>query len=425
MTLIVANRPLSKPSEIWGLVLMFSAIVLSPFYFYASGLPQPGHVLMLVASVSLIVLNAQQCVDLVKGNKAGLLFAILIVFVNAAYAFLYQDKSFILNSVYWLYGFMLLVASMSIAQDQNLAIWVTRFILLKLVLVVLLYFLGWGGYEFWPRYNYFFNGPNQLAYFVICLLLVFVAATRAKWSSSFYIAYTLSIFIVISSGGRSAYFALLPLIVLLLWLARRRPLLGLFLLALPFAVNLVFLSLCLPLYKPGQHGNELSYCRQIGHANSKSVSSNTNDRMVVILLEELKRLDQGSVVPEQKLDQGSVVLQQLKARGYMRVIEYPEYLLYGAGQGRDERFGNVDGNFYEIHSSVLAVWFYYGIFGLIFFVTFIWRIFYVKANLFFLMPLFVYGLFTYGLRSPYFWLAIAFLAAAPNLFWTRKRVDGL
>jgi hypothetical protein len=414
VTLIVPNQPLSKPSQIWGLVLMFSAVVLSPFYFYASGLPQPGHVLMLVASITLIALNAQQCIALVKRNKAGLLFVILLLFINVVYAFFYQDMSFIMSSVHWLYGFLLLLALMSIARDQKIELWATRFILFKLILVVLLYFLGLGGYEYWPRYNYFFNGPNQLAYFVICLLLVFVAATRAKWSSSFYVACTLSIFIVISTGGRSAYFALLPLMVLLLWLARRQPLHGLFLLVLPFAVNLVFQSLCLPLYKPGQHGRELSACSQIGHSNSISVSSFTNDRIVTLMAEK-----------KQELDKGSIVLQQLKARGYMRGIEYPEYLFYGAGQGRDERFGNVDGHIYEIHSSLQAVWFYYGIFGLILFVIFTWRIFYEKANLFFLTPLFVYGFFTFGLRSPYFWLALAFLATAPNFFWAKKKADEL
>jgi hypothetical protein len=405
---------------------MFSAIVLSPFYFYASGLPQPGHVLMLVASVSLIALNAQQCVDLFKGNKAGLLFVILLFFVNVAYAFFYQDKSFIVNSFYWLYGFVLLVAAMAVAQDQNVAMWVTRFILFKLILVVLLYFLGWGSYEFWPRYNYFFNGPNQLAYFVICLLLIFVAATGAKWSGSFYAAYSFSIFIIISTGGRSAYLAFLPLVVLLLWLARRQLVHGLFLLALPFAVNFLFQPLCLPLFKPGQHRNELSGCAPIGHINSRSVSSNTNDRIFSILPEQ-QVLEKGSDAAEkqQELERGSVMVQQLMARGYVRAIDYPEYLFYGAGQGRDQRFGGFAGHFYEIHSSLLAVWFYYGIFGLILFMTFIWRIFFRKANLFFLMPLFVYGLFTYGLRSPYFWLALAFLATAPNLFLIKKRADEL
>lgn len=405
--MINANQPLSKSSQIWGLVLMFSAIVLSPFYFYVSGLPQPGHIVMLAASIALIGLNATQCLALVKQNKVGALFVLLVLFVNLVYALLYQDKSFLVSFVYWLYGFVLLVAAMAVAQDQKVAMWVSRFILFKFALVVVLYLLGWGGYTWWPRYNYFFNGPNQLAYFAICLLLVFVAATRAKWSASFYAAYALTIFIVISTGGRSAYLAMLPLVGLLLWMARRQLLNGLLLLVLPLALNLVFEPLCLPLYKPAQQGNEFSGCTTFGGDDIKSVSELTLDRIYTLSLEP------------QALENKSVLV-QLSARGYIRAVDHPQYLLFGAGQGMDERFGDIDGHVYEIHSSILAVLFYYGIGGLTLFTMFIWRIFNIKINILFLAPLFVYGLFTYGLRSPYFWVALAFLSTAPNLFQLTK-----
>lgn len=410
MILNITKPSLTKPSLIFGFVLVFSAFVLSPFYLYASGLPQPGHILMFVASIAIIALNAHQCVDLAKRNKIGSVFVMLLLCINLVYALFYKDASFIVNSVYWLYGLMLFVAAIVVARDQNLAKWASRFILFKLFMVVALYLLGWGGYTFWPRYNYFFNGPNQLAYFAICSLLVFVAATRAKLSASFYIAYALTIFIVVSTGGRSAYLALLPLVILLLWLARKQIIHGIIILSITFSVNLIFEPLCLPLYIPGQHGNELSSCQTIGNTNTRNVSSYTKDRIDTLSIEN------------QELNNNSVVV-QLMARGYMRTIEYPKYLLYGAGQGKDERFGGVDGSVYEIHSSLLAVWFYYGFLGLILFLMFIWRVFDFKVNLFFLLPLFVYGLFTYGLRAPYFWLAMAFLATASDLFSTKKKAD--
>jgi hypothetical protein len=108
----------------------------------------------------------------------------------------------------------------------------------------------------------------------------------------------------------------------------------------------------------------------------------------------------------------------------MRVIDHPMYLLWGSGQGRDHRFGEFKGFFYEIHSSLLAVAFYYGLGGLFIFLGFIWRSFLFKKNLMFLIPIFVYGLFTYGLRSPYFWVALAFISVMPQFSSIQKSFFG-
>ena len=48
-------------------------------------------------------------------------------------------------------------------------------------------------------------------------------------------------------------------------------------------------------------------------------------------------------------------VKQLEVRGYLRIIQYPQYLFFGAGQGMDERFDNING--YEVHSSFAGVLF--------------------------------------------------------------------
>lgn len=400
--------PISSLSRFWGYVLIFFTIIISPFYFYSSGFPQPGHIIMLLAAATLIFLNRLACINLIKKNLIGVLFLSLVAAINIIYASIYFDPEFILSTVYWLYGAAILLAVMIIAQNQSIILWTHRLILVKLGLIVLAYLIGLGSYTWWPRYEYFFNGPNQLAYFVICLLLVYLAIGDGRLKVGLYLAYALTTFIVITTGGRSAYLAAIPLILVILWMARRRVIDLVVLAIIPLAILMSFKPLCLPLYMPSSVGNQKINC-----TNEKSTKDLNN--VSINTLARINDLDTKKDAPDHK----SIHL-QLLSRGYTKVIDHPHYFLFGAGQGRDERFGEVGGYVYEIHASLLAVLFYYGILGLLLFLLFIWRLFEHKKNLLFLAPLFVYGLFTYGLRSPYFWFALGFLALMPELLNSKK-----
>jgi hypothetical protein len=400
---VTDSGSLSRASRAWGTLLVLATVVFSPFYVYASGLPQPAHVVMLVASIALILLNRNACLSIARANKLGILFILLISLINVTYCIFYQDKGFIASTIYWVYGYFLLVAVLCIAKDQWLGTWIVRLIIFELALVAVSYLVGWGHYTWWPRYEYFFNGPNQLAYFVICLLLTYLAVAKGRLAPGLYVAYALVIFSVITTGGRSAYLALVPLVMLLVWIARRRWVHIMALLLIPIAVNWVFTPLCLPAYMTVSGVNQKVDCSVDPNISKSRVVSNAT----------MTRID--SLSTQKEVEAKYSVWTQLLARGYMRVIDHPQYLLYGAGQGRDERFGEVDGEIYEIHSSPVAVLFYYGFLGLTLFAAFLWQLFTAKWNLLFLTPLLVYGLFTYGLRAPYFWVALGFMAVMPDL----------
>jgi hypothetical protein len=101
---------------------------------------------------------------------------------------------------------------------------------------------------------------------------------------------------------------------------------------------------------------------------------------------------------------------EAKKRGYLRPIDFPQYLLFGAGHGDEARFNSP----YEIHASFMGVFFYYGIFGLALFFGFLFQIFRRLSlpEAVMLSAPFVYGLFTYGLRTPIFWVLMAIVVAA-------------
>lgn len=384
------SEGLNSMTRFFGFVLMISVVMLSPYYIYSSGMPQPAHIIMLLASLGIIAINFKKAINKVKKNLYTLAFLSLIVVINSAYYLIYQKISFLINSFYWLYGYLMLLSVVFISKDVVLGKWIKLIILLQMVFIILSYLIGWGGFAFWPRYEFFFNGPNQLAYFALCLLIVYVALDQGALKPGLYGVYFLTACAVIISGGRSIYAAFVPLIIIFLFIAKGRRFDQILLATIPVVVIVIFRSYDFPLHTP------------LG-VDRLNISINTFNRFVELCVS----CDSSNYYS---------IENQLRGRGYMRAFEYPEYMLFGAGQGFEERFGSIGGFVYEIHSSLFAVIFYYGFLGFYLFSMSIYKIFEIKNNIFLLTPLFIYGLFTYGLRSPYFWIALGFVVLLPDLF---------
>ena len=205
------------------------------------------------------------------------------------------------------------------------------------------------------------------------------------------------------------YIAFVPMIIILMLVARGNYRKMLFVILIPVAVYYIFVILELPWYVPTEAEKLAGQNFELARKNY-NVGNNTLNRFAE-LCTSCSSTDYYSIE------------YQLRARGYLRLIDYPQYLIFGAGQGMDERFGDLDGFTYEIHSSLFGLWFYYGLTGIILFVVAIYKLFNNKANIILLAPVFVYGLFTYGLRSPYFWLILGFVALSPNILNKNKKRD--
>lgn len=94
-------------------------------------------------------------------------------------------------------------------------------------------------------------------------------------------------------------------------------------------------------------------------------------------------------------------------RGYDRISNHPEYLIFGAGEGGYNRFDTFIEN-HEIHSSFGTIFFCYGIPGTLLFIFFVYSIL-KKLPWFYLvysLPLFAYGVTHMGLRFTIFWVAL-------------------
>ena len=371
---------------------MLGVFIFSPFYFFDSGTPQPSHIIMLIASVAIIFINNKYCVSILKSNMSLITFLAVVFSVNFFYFFEYRNIIFIINSIYWLYGSIIFLSVLCVFDNKWLASWTKKLIILQLCFILISYLVGWGAYDYWPRYQYFFNGPNQLGLFALSTLIIYLVLSRGKITTGFLAAYFLGGCAIVMTGSRGCFLALIPLVLLMSYLEERNFKKQFILISVSIFIFLFFYFLKLPWYKP----NFESF-------TSDDVGTNTFSRFSVLCI----YCDSIQL---------NLVEYQLQARGFFRLLDFPQYLLFGSGQGMHERFCNLEEQCYEIHSSILGVLFYYGLPGLAFFLMAVYNAFKYKINILLLLPLFVYGLFTYGLRSPYFFLTLGFVALIPNLF---------
>lgn len=94
-------------------------------------------------------------------------------------------------------------------------------------------------------------------------------------------------------------------------------------------------------------------------------------------------------------------------RGYERILEHPQSLLMGQGEGADWRFGSADA--YEVHSTLGAMLFYYGLPGLALFLGAMGlalRRSPIEVWLF-LGAVITYGLAHHGVRFSWLWIFLA------------------
>jgi len=96
----------------------------------------------------------------------------------------------------------------------------------------------------------------------------------------------------------------------------------------------------------------------------------------------------------------------LTDRGVDRIVEHPEYLLFGAGEGYYLRFHPKK---LEIHSSAANLIFSYGLVGVMLFLVFLrWLMPAAGTRVTLLiLPALSYSLFHQGMRARPFWLSLA------------------
>lgn len=355
------------------LLLPLSLLSLQ-FYIFPSGVPQLSHILGLL--FSLVVVAKYSFFSTVKHKPIALftLYTGYTIVVNLVYFLIENDTSFLMNVVYNIFNYLSFTALVKfmVIRGDLLSRFVRFPILISLLITVGLYFSGLGRYDFAPRYNAFFNDPNQMAHWALCCVAVIcLIGVKTKW---LLVALGALLVICAASSSRSALLGLGPVLLGSLIHVRAN------LKRIPSIAKWGFYGLFILILMVGAYwlveSRFWENLEAVSFILERAASTNTAE--------------------------------QLEGRGYNLVYNFPEYLFFGAGQGSFERF-STDA---EIHSNWVGILFYYGIIGLVLFLSSLYTM--VKRLPWYLIlvamgPL-LYGFTTYGLRTPvfYFYFAAVF-----------------
>lgn len=324
------------------LPLFFAAIwiiyiLLSPFYILPQGTPQPADYFIALFGFPLLFVAAYYY----KGPITpvftyGVLFALLTCVINILHFAFLPDPRFFYSAMYYIFNFNLFLFVLALfLQSPGLVNSVT-YRAVAASLIIQIGFVVLAGESEAGRALGSFHNPNQLAYWTLLGLAMLIVLKRNNpFTLLDLVLITICLYLQALALSKAGMIATGLLFVFLFFLPNLKWGGRLFLIAV-LSIAAVF-----ALYDPG-------------------------------LFKSVMHIPEASSVAERLASLGSENDDNLIGRGYGRLLEYPHYLIFGAGEGGFSRFG---GTWQELHAGFPTILFSYGIAGFAFFALFLAAIF--------------------------------------------------
>jgi len=359
----------TKTSGPGGALAVWFLIVLGvPVYVFRSGLPQPAD-LALVLFLGIAALRFASKLEPTSAAMARRLYLYVGV-VGAVNAFWFLttgfDRSFAFSAAFAVFNSIVFIGFLSFsALDAERVLRTTALaaaagLLFQAVLAIVRPDLNNG-----TRLVLLFNNPNQLAYYCLgaaTVVLLVNAVVKPKLNRWIVVG-------AVAAGGFVTYLtysrsALGGYVMLCCVPFIRRPRLVL-MAALPIALA-GFLA-------DNPMSDDPLWQRRIEEAESQQLGDYMEDR------------------------------------GVDRLVNNPQYLLFGSGEGAHDRFNPFG---LELHSSFAGILFYYGAVGLAVFASFMFSLVrgFPVSLVAYLAPTLIYSFFHNGMRFRIFWLLLAVVA---------------
>jgi len=367
---------------LWGLHLF-----LTPLYIFKSGLPQPADILAFFPGLFAISMYLMQGNLFPRGPFLPvILFALQAAIVNGLHFIFLTDSVFLKSTLFYAYNLLIFSFGCLLLRDDfngtsRISIWAIGLALIAQALWVLAF--PERGYV---RESGWFNNPNQLGYWALL---------------------GLSSVAVLAGGRLRAYhFVFIACAVLLGLLSTSKAVLVCFLVLVP----LVFL---------GPQSNMFARLIFIGAVSVTLVWAAATFGSLNNAAGNIRVIDK---TVQRFATIGNDPDDTFAGRGYDRIARFPQYLVFGAGEGGYARFSSDLFRELELHSGIGTILFCYGIIGLILFGWFLWGVI-AGAPLYnaayALMPV-LYGLTHQNLRFTSFWILLAFVYMVT---WHRKHLN--
>ena len=343
---------------LWGI-----SIILRPFYFFNSGTPQiADHVMVVIIVLVFISSGLKLKKEIYPNVKDFVYFVSYIIFINFIWILLTGDMSILRNSIFYFYSFLVfttfLITYTRVKEKLIIVTGYSIFIAVILQVVLSFFYLELSGY----RQILFFNNPNQLGYFaILCAVIFFIITEHVKIKNIYQALFYLStMYLVVLSLSKVA---ILAFVIFLVYLLKKH------------FIMLLFISILLMVVYP-------------------------------VVDEEMRLL---SNLERRMGTLGLQIDDSLAGRGYDRIINHPQYLLFGAGEGLNKRFkSRLPG---ELHSGLGTIFFSYGLVGFILLLKILYGLFKPLhkncSYILYTLPVFFYSLAHQSFRWPLFWMLLA------------------
>ena len=339
-----------------------------PFYFFDQGKPQIADIF----GVLIVAINLKSIVRSINSNTLTrylFLFVLYSFIVNTVWMLILGnnfsfDDLMIKHCLYYTYGYLMLLFVFSKIKDVEFL----RITFYSIGLSVCLQLLLWPFFtDQSGRTQLFFKNPNQLAFWAISLLLITNVLIKLIKPKKFYqiVFIVVCTFLAFISASKAAILGCVIFWIYYVINSRR----------LIFAFTIIVIGYSIFL---------------ISNKDIKLQRISLVDNIIERITEKKPANQQG-----------------FEGRGYGRIIRYPKYLFFGAGEGKVERFNE----HLELHSTLFNILFSYGIIGLsifIFALTSIFKNAPIEILVYFMIVI-MYTLVHMTLRAPLFWILLLML----------------
>lgn len=388
-------------------VLLYLSVFFKQFYFLPSGNLQLGDLFFVAACVTAIGLNFKENHKPLfqTKDKPFYIFVLFVTGINLANYMIYPDKWFLKSTAYFIFISAVVFVYRQCVADNLFVKYFGYVIRFNIILQFAIFMTGRGRYLFEHRYSGTFKDPNQMSFFLFSSFLLLTVITELK-------------------KGRQRYnIPILFMVLLLTYYSKSTGItLGIMVFITLYPV-LHFLE-----YRPGKNtglaGKQILFfvvCFLVIIVGfgmflwcyNLKVSSYDNYHLGIRILEKLSLIRSGGLAS------------MLSERGMDRIWKYPQYLMYGAGEGGIERFEGLS-MYAELHSTLLGLWFCY---GLIPFILILYWIFLNTKNVRYPVWAGIYGallaesFFLVNYRQPQFWL-VFLLGSMCTANSSRKGMEG-
>lgn len=379
-------------------ILLGISFSLLPLYALSSGSFQPVDLIIFILSIYIIfTITHDELFGAVRLIAPFLPFLCWIIFVNSYYIILSGHlSSYLIATTQLVYAFAIVffyyIAMTRVIEMRYGHIYLLLcLLLLSISPLIFSNFFGVSSADIEMRQTYSFNNPNQLGYFSLLLLCMFLTYISFYINGYFlknkiiqlflFIIFIIGNWFVFVSASRAGIAGVLLLdIVIILMLFRKNPLFCAGLVLMPFFIACFFFA-----------DGDFSVYTQGS-------------------LERLSHKD--------FFDKGDLLHRTLEQVNFDNDI----YVILGSGPRHSFASGQIPlAEMFktEAHNSVVGILSQYGIIGVLFlavgFFLYAWRVGFSIPSLAVFASITIYNMSHYGLRFRLFWVVIALVAACSYL----------